>query len=53
MPIDLTVAMLTDRHSANPYHVSETEFKCKVYISGVLLSSNKTNRFFANLATYL
>jgi len=52
MPIDLTVAMLTDRHSANPYHISETEFKRKVCISGAILSSNKTNRFFTNLAVY-
>jgi len=52
MPIDLTVAMLTDRHSANPYHISEIEFKRKVYNSGALLSSNKTNRFFTNLAAY-
>jgi hypothetical protein len=52
MPIDLTVAMLTDRHSANPYHISEIEFKRKVYISGALLYSSKTKRFFDNLAAY-
>jgi len=52
MPIDLTVAMLTDRHCANPYHSSEIESKRTVYISGALFSSNKTNRFFTNLAAY-
>jgi hypothetical protein len=55
MPIDLTVAMFTDRHNANPFHISETAFKHKVCtsISVALLSSNKSNRFSANLAAYL
>jgi len=52
MPIDLTIAMLTDRHTANPYHISEIPFKREAYISGAFLSSNKTNRLFTNLATY-
>jgi hypothetical protein len=34
MPIDLTVALVTDRQRGNPYQVSEIEFKCTVYSSG-------------------